>query len=143
MSWGEGAMSYKITPADNGKYITIKMVGDMTRDVANQHVLEAHALGAELGIRCYLVDVTESRNTESVLDNYKFAHADVRSIPGMDRRACVAVLVAPGDHSHDFYETLARNAGIDSTLFRDRDEAVAHLEAAAKRIPPLQKRNEG
>ena len=41
--------------------------------------------------------------------------------------ARVALLVSPGDHSHDFVETAARNAYLDVTLFRDKDAAVRHL----------------
>jgi hypothetical protein len=40
----------------------------------------------------------------------------------------VAVVVAQGDHSHDFIETVARNSGLNVKLFTDRVEAMAFLE---------------
>jgi hypothetical protein len=39
----------------------------------------------------------------------------------------VALLVDPEDHSHDFVETVGRNAGLNVTLFRDRDAAKQYL----------------
>ena len=45
----------------------------------------------------------------------------------IDRNARVAVLRSPGDHSHDFIETVSRNAGLHVKLFTDRAKALAHL----------------
>jgi len=132
-------MPFTIKPSENGKYIVLKVTGDMTREGANRQAIAAHALGADLGIRCYMTDVTESRNVESALTNYMQSHSDVRET-GIDRGACVAVLAAPDDRTHDFYVTLARTAGMNLTLFHDRDEAIAHLEAAADQLPPLPER---
>ncbi len=127
-------MPYKISPAPGGQYILVEVEGEVTRALAFQHVTDAHALGEDLGIRCFLFDVTKARNIETVLGNFKMTHEDTRKIPARARRACVAVLVDPLDQSHDFNETLAQNAGLDVTLFRERDKAVAHLEEAAERF---------
>ena len=127
-------MPYTITPAENGEYIIIKFGGEWNRDLGNQAMIEATALASKLGIRCHLTDVTESRNTEAMLQNYRFARTDMQEKQSVDQSACVALLVSPEDHSHDFYETLARDAGADVTLFRDREQALAHLAAAAKRL---------
>ncbi|MHB9027638.1 MAG: hypothetical protein ACYC9O_02595 [Candidatus Latescibacterota bacterium] len=72
------------------------------------------------------MDVTESRNIESSTKGYQFAHSDMMT-DKIDRFARVAMLVSPGDHSHDFIETVSRNAGLNVTLFRDREQAVRHL----------------
>ncbi|MBW1814413.1 MAG: hypothetical protein JRJ39_12290 [Deltaproteobacteria bacterium] len=71
--------------------------------------LEAHTLGGKLGINRYLVDVTESRNTDSVMESYDFAYEDMKNTEGIDLYARVALLVSPGDHSHDFIETVTTN----------------------------------
>ena len=52
----------------------------------------------------------------------------------IDRFACFAALVDPYEHTHDFFEAVARGAGFDFTLFRDRDLAVEHLHKAADRL---------
>ena len=120
-------MGYTITPSADGKYIVLKVTGDMTRRLTMDQNLESHAMGKRLGINRYLVDVTESRNVESVIDNYRFAYEDMRQAADIDKSARVAVLVSPDDHSHDFVETAARNAGLNVTLFTDRELAVRHL----------------
>lgn len=120
-------MSYTLSLSDDGKYILLKVIGDITRNSAMQHNLEAHKMGEELGVNTYLVDLTEARNVESVISNYEFAYTDMTQTPDIDRYARVVVLVDPHDHSHDFIETVARNTGLDVTLYRDRDQAVQHL----------------
>ena len=115
------------TVSSDGKYIIQKIVGDLTAGLALQFNHETHTLGRRLGIKRYLVDATECFNTDSMVDNYDFAYKDMPFDPGIARFARVAVLVAPEDNSHNFVETVARNAGIDVTLFRDRDEAIRQL----------------
>jgi 5-methylcytosine-specific restriction endonuclease McrBC regulatory subunit McrC len=120
-------MTFSIAPSDDGTYIVLKIVGNINSEIAMKHNIEAHALGNKLGITRYLVDVTESRNVASIAENYKFAHNDMKTTPGINQTARVAVLVSPTDHSHDFIETLSRNAGLNTTIFRDREKAIQHL----------------
>lgn len=124
---GPGTRS--IAPSADRKYIILRIVGDYTRQRAISHTVEAHALGRQLGIKRYLVDMTESRNTESVLANYEFARQEIWDVPEIDKTALVAIVVSPSDHSHDFVETVARNAGLLVTIFRDRTLAEKHLSA--------------
>ena len=119
-------MSYSITPSDDKKYIILKVVGNLSRQTALQYNLEAHALGGELGITRYLLDLTECRNTDTVMRNYTFVYTDMQH-PGINKQAHIAMLISPGDHSHDFIEALFRNAGMDAALFHDRDLAILHL----------------
>lgn len=74
-------MEFIITRAENGKYILIKAIGDITRHEAMKQNIQAHALGEKLGIHCYLADLTESRNVESVVDDYEFAYDDMQKEP--------------------------------------------------------------
>jgi hypothetical protein len=120
-------MAYTITPSADGKYIGLKVTGELTRELAMQQNLAAHALGRELGITRYFVDVTEARNTERVVANCDFAHEDMSHQQGIDKDVRVAMLVSPEDHSHDFIEVVLRNAGHNVTLFRDRELAMRHL----------------
>jgi hypothetical protein len=127
-------MPHTITPSEDGDYILIKAFGEITRESSIAMMVDAGPLAKELGTRCFLTDVTEARNIENVLDNYKWANADVRATPEADRGACIALLVAPHDHSHDFVVTLARNAGMDMTLFRNREAAIKHMREGAKKF---------
>ena len=120
-------MSYSIFPSEDGKYIVLKYSGELSRKLNIEHVIEAHALGAKLGITRYLVDLTEARNIDSTPDLYEYAYKDTKTASGLNLNALVAMLVDPDDHSHDFVETVLRNAGHNVTLFRDRGSAINHL----------------
>ena len=119
--------SHSIKLSDDGRYIEIITVGDYNREGAFKVALESHELGKKHGVNLYLMDMTNSVNIESVADNYDFAYKDMKDAPGIDKSARVAIVVKPGDHSHDFIETVTRNAGMDVTLFTDRSKALKHL----------------
>ena len=72
--------------------------------------------------------MTEARNTDTTLDQYQFAYDDMHETPGIDVEARVAIVIAKGDHSHDFIETVARNSGLNVKLFTDRLKAMTFLE---------------
>jgi hypothetical protein len=120
-------MTYTIQPSEDGNYIVMKIVGEITRESSLKPNLEAHAMGMKLGIHKYMVDATEARNVESPVANYQFAYKDMAQHPGIDPDAIAAFLVSPEDHSHDFIETLFRNSGQSATLFRDREQAIRFL----------------
>lgn len=119
-------MDYSINASPDDKYVILNIKGNVTRRSMSPVVFEAHRLGHQLNVHCYLVDLLESRNIETVVDNYEFANVDMR-YPDIDQNACVAFLVSPEDHSHDFVETVSRNAGMDITIFTDRNKAIQHL----------------
>ena len=120
-------MKYSINEVEGQGYVLIKVTGNVTRQEMIACDVEAHALGRKLGIRRYLMDLTDAVNVESVTDNYRFVHIDVDR-DDIDRLARVAMLVAPEDHSHDFIETAGANAGRFVKLFRDWEQAVSYLK---------------
>lgn len=120
-------MSYTISVSEDGNYITLKVMGEITSESAMKQNLEAHALGKKLEISCYFVDLTESRNVETTTKNYTFAYEDMNIQAKIDRSACVVMLVSPEDHSHDFIETVLRNTGQNVTLFRNRELAIQYF----------------
>ncbi len=87
---------------------------------------EAHAMGMKLGIHNYLVDLTESRNTDTMSNNFKWANEDMK-LDGIDRFARATLVIDPHDHSHDFVVVAGRNAGINLSLFTDRSSAERYL----------------
>lgn len=123
-------MEYRIEPSPEREYVILKIVGDFIGQEMMQMVLESHALGLELGIHRYLVDVTEARNIDSILGHYNFAHRDMQQVDGIDPHARVAGLVSPGDHSHDFVVTVSANAGMHLSLFTELDAALDHLNTS-------------
>ena len=121
------SMAYKVYISEDGKYIVTKHVGNINSQLILQRTLEAHALGNTLGITRHLMDVREATNCEPLSTTYNFAYRDVRNTPGININAKVAVLVRPGDHSHDFAEIVTNNAGQNIKLFTDRESAIKHL----------------
>jgi hypothetical protein len=120
-------MSYTISVSEDGKYIILKIQGDITSELVMKRVQEAHQLGEQLGITRHLMDVTEAKNIDPVAKTYRFAYEEIGKYPGINMKARVAVLVSPDDHTHDFSETVIQNAGQNVTFFRDRESAVRHL----------------
>jgi hypothetical protein len=120
-------MNYTITPSADGMFIILKVKGNINRRIAMEMNLDAHALGKRLRVGRYLVDVTEARNTDPIGESYEFAYSDMQKREGIDKFALVATLVSPDDHSHDFMETVARNAGLNVKIFTDKDEAMRFL----------------
>ncbi len=122
-------MNYSIKVSETGDYILIDVHGDLNSEIALQYTTESHKLGNELGIMKFLVDLSKATNVQMVGDNYNFVNQDIAKAPAVDRKAKVAFLVSKEDHSHDFIETVLRNRGYNVSLFRDKDEALAHLLA--------------
>ena len=120
-------MKYTITPSADGKYIILKIRGEINRQTIEQPNLEAHALGKKLCIQRFLIDVTEAINTDSILDSYEFAYTDMITTEGINKNARAAILVSPNDYSHDFIETVLINAGVKVKIFRDPDSARSFL----------------
>jgi hypothetical protein len=116
-----------IEPSADGIYIIVKLFGSYTCSRSMEDTLAAHALGEKLGLDRYLVDLEECRNTDSIVANYEFAKKNMMEEPGFNKRAIVALLVSPDDHSHDFVETVSRNAGLSVRIFRDRNSAEEYL----------------
>jgi len=122
-------MEYTITSSNDGLFIILKAKGDMTGKQALQMNREAHSLGRQLHIKRYLVDATEARNVEMPSGNYHSAYSDMQNAEAFDKNAIIAAVVSPDDHSHDFVETVARNAGFRMRLFTDFLEAKRYLMA--------------
>ena len=135
-------MEYSIYPSDDGRYVILRMEGDVSIEEVMQALIKSHSLGGRLGVRCYLVDGTAARNNERASANFKFAQDDIPHMPAIDKLACIAALVEPADNSHDFFEAAARGAGFDFTIFRDRRLAIEHLHEAADRFDRLSRSEE-
>jgi hypothetical protein len=122
-------MFFRVSLSDDSSYIILEVTGEITRESAMPPNIDAHKLGRENGIKKFLVDYTNARNTETVFNNYQFAYHDMRHTEGIDITAIVATVVAPEDHSHDFIETAAKNSGLNFTLFRDKQKAIEFLKS--------------
>ena len=120
-------MSYTITASQNNEYIIVKATTNMYRKLAAEIAEQAMLMGKKLEISRYLIDLTASRNLESILGSYQSAYEDLAELSWRKILTRVALLVDPQDNSHDFNEIVLNNIGIRATLFRDSDQAVQYL----------------
>lgn len=119
-------MNYEIKVSDSGKYIIVLINADMTRTLAEQAGLEATHLGKKHNINLFFYDLRNSINRETVNANYIYAKQEVQKIEP-DYANKIAMLVSPNDKSHDFVETVLRNAGHNVLIFHDKQKALDWL----------------
>jgi hypothetical protein len=121
-------MSYSFKISDDKQYILVKVVGEINRKIAFEMNVASHKFGREKGIKKYFIDLTESLNNESPFSSYDFANKDMKQSDQLDINAIVALYVDKDDHSHDFFETAAVNAGLSVKLFRNKQDAINYLK---------------
>ena len=119
-------MNYEVKVSDSGKYIIVRVNTDMTRTLADQTGLEATHLGKKNNINLFLYDLRNSINRETVNANYIYAKQEVQKIEP-DYANKIAMLVSQNDKSHDFVETVLRNAGHNVLIFHDEEKALSWL----------------
>jgi hypothetical protein len=119
-------MTYSITISENGKYIICKVIGAMTAEIAKEFSKEIDSLSRAKNIKRFLNDMREAPNRSSAVQNYKYTYKDMSDL-GFQRDVHSAILADPADTSHDFIETLAKNAGYNVRVFHDEDAAIAWL----------------
>lgn len=116
-----------LTVSEDKKYVIIKVVGKVTSQDMYQHAVEAHELARSLNLRAFLMDLTDSVNLQSAGENYNLVYRQFRTSDKLIRNSRLALWVKADDHSHDFIETLAANAGDNVNLFRDPQKAIQFL----------------
>ena len=120
-------MTKEIKLSDSGKYILVRVNEDMTRTLAESLGLEAMHLGSKKNLNKFLYDLRNSRNKETLNSNYIFVNQDLKRLePNPENK--IAMLTNPNDKSHDFIETVLRNAGYNVRLFIVEEEAIIWLE---------------
>jgi len=120
-------MNYTIGVSESGKFIRLRVEGEISAELARKWSDEMREMGLASGIGRFLSDVRGARNVSSILENYSFAYKDAPEL-SLDRNARVAILASPDDRSHDFVEVTLQNAGYNVRLFRDESSAVQWLE---------------
>lgn len=116
-----------ITVSEDKKYIISKVVGKVTSQDMYQHAVEAHELARSLDLRVFLMDLTDAVNLQSASENYDLVYRRFRTSDKLIRNSRLALWVKADDHSHDFIETLAYNAGDNVKIFQDLQKAIQFL----------------
>jgi hypothetical protein len=119
-------MPYSLSVPENANFVRVTFTAPFTRDLAIESGVRATEFAGTRNLHCFLYDMRQAPNTESAATNYYFVHTEIPE-HGLARNARVAILAAPGDHSHDFTATVMHNAGYIVALFHDENAAIEWL----------------
>jgi len=108
--------------------VEAKFVGLVGRDELFRIVSQGLELARTHGVHRHLVDCTELEGGHSLADLFNIAKTIVESpARGLFREALLSRPGSPVDHEISFFQTTARNRGLDVRCFAAREEAVAWL----------------
>ena len=119
-------MDYDLTVSDDGTYLEIRVFRPITGEMARRFAGDAIKEGHKRDIRRFLVDARGNRNVSSVIEQYRLGNEDMAQFE-LHRLSKIAVVVDEGDTSHDFVETVFRNAGYACSMFSDKFAALGWL----------------
>jgi len=120
--------SYTLHVVDAEKrYVHCKVLVDITIPIAMDFTIAIDELATKHDIKRMFFDLRGVRNIAGVGENYKYAHKELRDFKR--RYNIVAMLTDPDDHSHDFVETVTKNAGHTVKSFHTEQEALRWLLA--------------
>jgi hypothetical protein len=119
-------MQYKLSVSDDRRYINIRLYVPMSNELSRTIAHELADLSKQTGIERFFFDLRGVVCEEDVLSSYTMAYEDLEKI-GPSRSHMSVFLTDIDDKSHDFMETLYRNAGFNIKQFKDKDTALAWL----------------
>lgn len=125
-------MDYEVSISECKRWVETKVSCEIHLESALKFITAAAQVAEDHGVECFLFDVRGSSNIMSPLDDYRITrhHLPGLGFTGVSR---VALLVSPGDTTHDFFEVTARNVGHIWRVFDDEQTAVEWLKAKCRR----------
>jgi len=120
-------MGYEISISEDGKYVIVEVLETVTWELAKNFMADSLIAINAHGLEKVLVDVSKVQNQASIFENYKLAYEEA-TIQGVSLDLEIVVLVGFDDKSHDFIETVFRNAGYKCKICRDKDSAIEMIK---------------
>ncbi|MBL1142681.1 MAG: hypothetical protein D8M62_11610 [Proteobacteria bacterium] len=121
-------MDYKIDSIKEKGFVLIKVYKSITADLEQSFAKEAVETAQRDDLLNYCADVRGIPNVASTLDNYSMAYENMASY-GLKHESKIAILHSINDHSHNFIETVFRNAGYNCKLFTNESDAHDWLKS--------------
>jgi hypothetical protein len=121
-------MRFEILPVDEKGYLRIQVYDNMDRQFANEMAEAVITRQQQVNIDRLLYDLRNSRNVETIPDNYFWANQDAVELD-LSTKDRIALLTAADDSSHDFIEVVMRNTGFNARIFKTEEQAIEWLEA--------------
>ena len=119
-------MDYELSVSEDRRYLNLRLYVPMSNKLSR---IIAHAmadLSKQTDIERFFFDLRGAVCEEDMLSIYTMAYEDLEKI-GPSRSHMSAFLTDLDDNSHDFMETLLRNAGFNVKQFKDRETALTWL----------------
>ncbi|WP_462164148.1 hypothetical protein [Pseudoalteromonas xiamenensis] len=114
--------------SEDGSFLIGRVNRPMTSDKAYQ-ITKLYVEKIEsTGIKLILNDMRTSILRINVEQSFIYASKEVKTI-GLPQDIRSAILVADGDHSHDFKEILAQSAGYKVRVFYSYENALRWLKS--------------
>lgn len=124
-------MEFTVIVSEDRRYIILTGCGELQstdHEAMLRSLVEVYALAEPFGINRCLVDWRNVHNVQSPFQEYDFIYRRVREEPSIHQRMLFVLLVAPGDHSHDFFSTVSNNAGFVVRTVREPRIALEVLQ---------------
>lgn len=114
--------------SEDGSFIIGRVNGPMTSDKANK-IAQFYVKKIEAtGVKLILNNMRDSVYKIDVGQSFIYASKEVKQV-GLPLDIRSAILVADGDHSHDFQEVLAQSAGYQVRVFYSYENAIRWLKS--------------
>ena len=114
-------MSYDVSLSPDEAFVSVRVSSPLVKELALSFTRDAIQLANEHGIRSILFDVRGQQATDGMLNQYDYAQQLMDL--GLKPDSRIAVLVTPGDDSHDFVEVATRNIGFVFHVFYEEQDA--------------------
>ena len=129
-------LKYTLSISEKRTYVRVRVHEPLTMELVLEILSDTSASARVEGIKGLLFDAREVVSLLGPMASYEIAYTRLEQL-GFPRNCLWAILVAPNDDSHDFMETVARNAGYRCRLFSDEQETMAWLEKDRERKTTL------
>ena len=121
----EDALGYEIELVEDGYYVRLKLVSEVTRVDHEELRAKGVSVLAETGWAKALIDVTRAAPEMTVSDDYQFTSGHKTRLPLKFRAAIVHR--ADQTKRYQFIEDVAVNRGVKIRKFTDEAEALGWL----------------
>lgn len=105
----------------------VRVHDSLTMELVLEILSDTSASAKVEGIKGLLFDTREVVSLLGPMASYEIAYTRLEQL-GFPRNCLWAILTARDDETHNFMETVARNAGYRCRLFSSEPEALAWLE---------------
>jgi hypothetical protein len=119
-------LSKDVSISSCGTWVHACVEGSITRESALEFMAEAARTADAHSLNRFLFDVRRAANVKRPFHDYEIANHHLREL-GFTPASRVALLVSPGDTTHDFLELTAANAGHAWKVFDSEAAATAWL----------------